>query len=85
MTLAGIKEDRAESLLKILKCECITSYEMCLIVTAALKKFSFEYIVIDEASILSQIVRTFIDSSLVDDYLSPELHSKTEKSLLPSR
>jgi SNF2 family DNA or RNA helicase len=40
---------------------------MCLIETAALKKFSFEYIVIDEAhritnvdSILSQIVRTFI-------------------------
>ena len=40
---------------------------MCLIEKAALKKFSFEYIVIDEAhriknvdSILSQIVRTFI-------------------------
>ena len=40
---------------------------MCLIETSALKKFSFEYIVIDEAhqiknvdSILSQIVRAFI-------------------------
>ncbi|KAF9041979.1 slide-domain-containing protein [Hymenopellis radicata] len=41
---------------------CITSYEICLIEKHALKKFSFEYIVIDEAhriknvdSILSQI------------------------------
>ncbi|KAJ7760399.1 P-loop containing nucleoside triphosphate hydrolase protein [Mycena metata] len=46
---------------------CITSYEICLIEKSALKKFSFEYIVIDEAhriknvdSILSQIVRAFI-------------------------
>jgi SWI/SNF-related matrix-associated actin-dependent regulator of chromatin subfamily A member 5 len=46
---------------------CVTSYEICLIEKSALKKFSFEYIVIDEAhriknvdSILSQIVRSFI-------------------------
>ena len=44
-----------------------TSYEICLIEKSALKKFSFEYIVIDEAhriknvdSILSQIVRSFL-------------------------
>ncbi|KAI0076817.1 SNF2 family DNA-dependent ATPase [Panus rudis PR-1116 ss-1] len=44
----------------------ITTYEICLLEKAALKKFSFEYIVIDEAhriknvdSILSQIVRSF--------------------------
>lgn len=43
---------------------CITSYEMCLIEKASLKKFSWAYIVIDEAhriknenSALSQIVR----------------------------
>ena len=46
---------------------CITSYEICLIEKSALKKFSFEYIVIDEAhriknvdSILSEVVRSFI-------------------------
>ncbi|KAG5652539.1 hypothetical protein H0H81_004649 [Sphagnurus paluster] len=46
---------------------CITSYEMCLIEKSSFKKFSFEYIIIDEAhriknvnSILSQIVREFI-------------------------
>jgi SWI/SNF-related matrix-associated actin-dependent regulator of chromatin subfamily A member 5 len=46
---------------------CITSYEICLIEKSAFKKFSFEYIVFDEAhriknvdSILSQIVRYFI-------------------------
>ncbi|KAF8347317.1 SNF2 family N-terminal domain-containing protein [Amanita rubescens] len=45
---------------------CITPYEICLIEKSALKKFSFEYIVIDEAhriknvdSILSQIVPSF--------------------------
>ena len=45
---------------------CITSYEICLIEKSALKKFSIEYIAIDEAhriknvdSILSQIVRSF--------------------------
>ena len=45
----------------------ITSYEICLIEKSALKKFSFEYIAIDEAhriknvdSILSQIVRSFM-------------------------
>ena len=44
----------------------ITSYEVCLREKAAFKKFSFEYIVIDEAhriknvdSLLSQIVRVF--------------------------
>ncbi|KAJ4469035.1 SNF2 family N-terminal domain-containing protein [Lentinula edodes] len=44
----------------------ITSYEICLIERSTLKKFSFQYIVIDEAhriknssSLLSQIVRAF--------------------------
>lgn len=46
---------------------CITSYEMCLREKNIFKKFSFSYIVIDEAhriknvdSILSQIVRVFM-------------------------
>ncbi|KAF8801769.1 SNF2 family DNA-dependent ATPase [Phlegmacium glaucopus] len=71
VTLAGPKDERAEIIASRLITQdfevCITSYEMCLIETAALKKFSFEYIVIDEAhriknvdSILSQIVRAFI-------------------------
>lgn len=71
VTLAGPKEERAEIIASRLIPQdfevCITSYEMCLIEKAALKKFSFEYIVIDEAhriknvdSILSQIVRAFI-------------------------
>ncbi|KAJ3324279.1 hypothetical protein HDV06_000318 [Boothiomyces sp. JEL0866] len=64
----GSKDERAE----IIKDKmfdtnwdvCITSYEMCLIEKASLKKFSWAYIVIDEAhriknenSALSQIVR----------------------------
>ena len=71
VTLAGPKDERAEIIASRLITQdfevCITSYEMCLIEKAALKKFSFEYIVIDEAhriknvdSILSQIVRAFI-------------------------
>lgn len=69
--LAGSKEERAEIIANRLIPQdfevCITSYEICLIEKSAFKKFSFEYIVIDEAhriknvdSILSQIVRTFI-------------------------
>ncbi|KAJ3317182.1 chromatin remodeling complex Adenosinetriphosphatase, partial [Gonapodya sp. JEL0774] len=45
---------------------CITSYEVCLLEKAHLRKFSWQYIVIDEAhriknenSLLSQIVRIF--------------------------
>ena len=45
----------------------ITSYEMCLREKSTLKKFSWEYIIIDEAhriknvdSLLSQIIRTFV-------------------------
>ena len=69
--LTGTKDERAEIIATRLLTQsfqvCITTYEMCLIETSALKKFSFEYIVIDEAhriknvdSILSQIVRAFI-------------------------
>ncbi|TFK38304.1 P-loop containing nucleoside triphosphate hydrolase protein [Crucibulum laeve] len=69
--LTGSKEERAEIIATRLLSQdfeiCITSYEMCLIEKGALKKLSFEYIVIDEAhriknvdSILSQIVRAFI-------------------------
>ncbi|KAI0321200.1 P-loop containing nucleoside triphosphate hydrolase protein [Amylostereum chailletii] len=69
--LTGSKEERAEIIATRLLPQdfevCITSYEMCLIEKGALKKFSFEYIVIDEAhriknvdSILSQIVRSFM-------------------------
>lgn len=45
---------------------CVTSYEMCLLEKSALKKLSWQYIMIDEAhriknenSSLSQIVRMF--------------------------
>ena len=69
--LTGTKDERAEIIATRLITQsfqvCITTYEMCLIETSALKKFSFEYIIIDEAhriknvdSILSQIVRAFI-------------------------
>jgi len=70
VTLTGSKEERAEIIATRLIPQdfevCITSYEICLIEQSSLKKFSFEYIVIDEAhriknvdSILSQIVRSF--------------------------
>ena len=70
MSLAGSKDERADIIANQLIPQdfeaCITTYEMCLIEKSVLKKFSFEYIVIDEAhriknvdSILSQIVRTF--------------------------
>jgi SWI/SNF-related matrix-associated actin-dependent regulator of chromatin subfamily A member 5 len=69
--LTGSKEERAEIIANRLIPQdfeiCITSYEICLIEKSGFKKFSFEYIVIDEAhriknvdSILSQIVRSFI-------------------------
>lgn len=69
--LTGTKEERAEIIATRLIPQdfdvCITSYEICLIEKSTFKKFSFEYIVIDEAhriknvdSILSQIVRAFI-------------------------
>ncbi|EMD32673.1 hypothetical protein CERSUDRAFT_118698 [Gelatoporia subvermispora B] len=68
--LTGSREERAEIIANRLISQdfdvLITSYEICLIEKSALKKFSFEYIVIDEAhriknvdSILSQIVRSF--------------------------
>lgn len=70
VVLTGTKEERAELIANRLIPQdfevCVTSYEICLIEKSAFKKFSFEYIVIDEAhriknvdSILSQIVRTF--------------------------
>ncbi|KAJ3509479.1 hypothetical protein NLJ89_g5204 [Agrocybe chaxingu] len=71
VSLTGTKDERAEIIATRLIPQdfevCITSYEICLIEKSALKKFSFEYIVIDEAhriknvdSILSQIVRSFL-------------------------
>lgn len=70
VVLTGTKEERSNIITDCLIPQnfevCITSYEICLIEKSALKKFSFEYIVIDEAhriknvdSILSQIVRAF--------------------------
>ena len=69
--LTGSKEERAEIIANRLIPQdfevCVTSYEICLIEKSAFKKFSFEYIIIDEAhriknvdSLLSQIVRAFI-------------------------
>ncbi|KAG1746247.1 SNF2 family N-terminal domain-containing protein [Suillus occidentalis] len=71
VVLTGSKEERAEIIANRLIPQdfdvCVTSYEICLIEKSALKKFSFEYIVIDEAhriknvdSILAQIVRAFM-------------------------
>ncbi|KAL4068818.1 SNF2 family N-terminal domain-containing protein [Scleroderma yunnanense] len=71
VVLTGTKEERAELIAERLIPQdfdvCVTSYEICLIEKSALKKFSFEYIVIDEAhriknvdSILAQIVRSFL-------------------------
>jgi SWI/SNF-related matrix-associated actin-dependent regulator of chromatin subfamily A member 5 len=67
----GTKDERADIIANRLIPQdfevCITSYEICLIEKSTFKKFSFEYIVIDEAhhiknvdSILSQIIRFFI-------------------------
>ncbi|KAF8551112.1 hypothetical protein OG21DRAFT_1445699 [Imleria badia] len=71
VVLTGTKEERAEIIANRLIPQdfdvCVTSYEICLIEKSALKKFSFEYIAIDEAhriknvdSILAQIVRAFM-------------------------
>ncbi|KAH7886369.1 SNF2 family N-terminal domain-containing protein [Phlebopus sp. FC_14] len=71
VVLTGSKEERAELIANRLLPQdfdvCVTSYEICLIEKSALKKFSFEYIIIDEAhriknvdSILAQIVRSFM-------------------------
>ena len=71
VVLTGTKEERAEIIRdRLLNSDfevCITSYEICLIEKSTFKKFSFEYIVIDEAhriknvnSILSRIVREFM-------------------------
>ncbi|KAK7470113.1 chromatin remodeling complex Adenosinetriphosphatase [Stygiomarasmius scandens] len=71
VVLTGSKEERAKIIADRLMTQdfevCITSYEICLIEKGTFKKFSFEYIVIDEAhriknvnSILSQIVRAFM-------------------------
>jgi SWI/SNF-related matrix-associated actin-dependent regulator of chromatin subfamily A member 5 len=68
--LTGTKDERAEIISSRLIPQdfevCVTSYEICLIEKSAFKKFSFEYIVIDEAhriknvdSMLAQIVRVF--------------------------
>lgn len=70
-TLGGSKEERQDTIQnRLIPMDfevCITTYEICLIEKAALKKMSFAYIVIDEAhriknvdSILSQIVRAFM-------------------------
>ncbi|KAG8783018.1 hypothetical protein FRC12_020188 [Ceratobasidium sp. 428] len=66
----GTKEERAEIIASRILTQdfeiLITSYEICLREKNSLKKFSFEYIVIDEAypiknadSLLAQIVRSF--------------------------
>ena len=71
VVLSGTKEERGdiirEQLLDSNFEVCITSYEVCLIEKAVFRKFSFSYIVIDEAhriknvnSILSRIVREFV-------------------------
>jgi SWI/SNF-related matrix-associated actin-dependent regulator of chromatin subfamily A member 5 len=68
--LTGSKEERAEVIsTRLITSDfevCVTSYEICLIEKSALRRLSFEYIVIDEAhriknvdSMLSQIVRAF--------------------------
>ncbi|TCD66522.1 hypothetical protein EIP91_001298 [Steccherinum ochraceum] len=69
--LTGTKEERAEIIANRLIPQdfevLVTTYELCLREASSLKKFSFEYIVIDEAhriknsdSVLSKIVRSFL-------------------------
>lgn len=69
--LQGTKEERAELIARRILTQdfdvLITSYEMCLREKSTLKRFSWEYIIIDEAhriknvdSLLSQIIRTFV-------------------------
>jgi SWI/SNF-related matrix-associated actin-dependent regulator of chromatin subfamily A member 5 len=70
IVLQGAKEDRQDMIQEHLLPQdfdvLLTTYEMCLREKSALKKLSWEYIIIDEAhriknvdSMLSQIVRTF--------------------------
>ncbi|KAH9926444.1 SNF2 family DNA-dependent ATPase [Fomitopsis serialis] len=85
--LTGSKEERAALITNRLIPQdfhvLITSYEVCLIEKSALKKFSFEYIIIDEAhriknvdSILSQIelfaLLNFICPEIFSDYADLE-------------
>ncbi|WVQ83568.1 hypothetical protein IAT38_005709 [Cryptococcus sp. DSM 104549] len=71
LVLQGTKEERADLIAKRILTQdfdvLVTSYEMCLREKSTLKKFSWEYIIIDEAhriknvdSLLSQIIRTFV-------------------------
>ncbi|KLT41054.1 putative chromatin remodelling complex ATPase chain [Cutaneotrichosporon oleaginosum] len=70
LVLQGTKEERAQLINDQILTQkfdiLITSYEMCLREKSTLRKFSWEYIIIDEAhriknvdSLLSQIIRTF--------------------------
>ncbi|BEI80198.1 hypothetical protein CcaverHIS002_0107270 [Cutaneotrichosporon cavernicola] len=70
LVLQGTKEERAQLINDQVLTQkfdiLITSYEMCLREKSTLRKFSWEYIIIDEAhriknvdSLLSQIIRTF--------------------------
>lgn len=70
LVLQGDKESRAQLINdRLLSCDfdvCITSYEMVLREKGQLKKFAWEYVIIDEAhriknedSMLSQIIRVF--------------------------
>ncbi|GMK54535.1 hypothetical protein CspeluHIS016_0111210 [Cutaneotrichosporon spelunceum] len=70
LVLQGTKEERAQLINDEVLTQkfdvLITSYEMCLREKSTLRKFSWEYIIIDEAhriknvdSLLSQIIRTF--------------------------
>ncbi|GFZ42856.1 DNA helicase [Saitozyma sp. JCM 24511] len=71
LVMQGTKEERLELINKRILTQdfniLITSYEMCMREKSTLKKFSWEYIIIDEAhriknvdSLLSQIIRTFV-------------------------
>ncbi|KAK4684402.1 hypothetical protein P7C73_g5775, partial [Tremellales sp. Uapishka_1] len=71
VVLQGTKEERAELIASRILTQdfdiLITSYEMCLREKSTFKKFSWEYIIIDEAhriknvdSLLSQIIRVFV-------------------------
>ncbi|EAL17685.1 hypothetical protein CNBL2000 [Cryptococcus deneoformans B-3501A] len=71
VVLQGTKEERGELISRRILTQdfdvLITSYEMCLREKSTLKRFSWEYIIIDEAhriknvdSLLSQIIRTFV-------------------------
>ena len=89
--LTGTKDERAEIIATSLITQkfqvCITTYKMCLIETAALKK-SLSSILsatkpIESKTLIPYFLKLFTRSSLVDDFSSPEHLS--QRTFLPTQ